>query len=115
MRNYRNSPGAIRALVRDDAVHRNVYIDPELFDIEMERLWRSAWTYLGHDSQVPEAGDFYTVTIAGLPLLMLRGSDGRVRVLINRCAHKGAKMLGADSGNCGKLLRCSYHGWTYTL
>jgi benzoate/toluate 1,2-dioxygenase subunit alpha len=115
MQTYRNSPAAIRALVRADAVHRKVYIDPELFEIEMERLWRSAWTYLGHDSQVPKAGDFYTVSIACLPLMMLRGADGELRVLINRCAHKGAKMLGAASGNCGKLLRCSYHGWTYTL
>src|SRR5258706_5361191 len=46
---------------------------------------------------------------------MLRGTDGAVRVLLNRCAHKGSKILGANSGNCGKLLRCSYHGWTYTL
>src|SRR5277367_3670738 len=46
---------------------------------------------------------------------MLRGPDGNVRVLLNRCAHKGAKILGAGSGNCGKVLRCSYHGWTYAL
>ncbi len=115
MLDYRHSPAAIRALVRDDAVHRDVYINSELFDLEMERLWRAAWTYVGHDSQVPNAGDFYTVNIAGQPLLMLRGSDGVVRVLLNRCAHKGAKILGAGSGNCGKLLRCSYHGWTYSL
>jgi phenylpropionate dioxygenase-like ring-hydroxylating dioxygenase large terminal subunit len=101
--------------VREDAVHRDVYINPELFDIEMQRLWRSVWTYIGHDSQVPHAGDFYAVTIAGQPLLMLRGSDGTVRVMLNRCAHKGAKIVGASAGNCGKLLRCSYHGWTYTL
>jgi benzoate/toluate 1,2-dioxygenase alpha subunit len=115
MTEYRHSAAAIRALVRDDAVHRDVYINPELFDIEMQRLWRSTWTYIGHDSQVPHAGDFYAVTIAGQPLLMLRGSDGTVRVMLNRCAHKGAKIVGAPSGNCGKLLRCSYHGWTYTL
>jgi len=115
MPEYRHSAAAIRALVRDDAVHRDVYINPELFDLEMERLWRSAWTYIGHDSQVPNAGDFYTANIARQPLLMLRGTDGAVRVLLNRCAHKGSKILGANSGNCGKLLRCSYHGWTYTL
>lgn len=115
MTEYRHSAAAIRALVRGDAVHRDVYLSPELFDLEMERLWRSSWTYVGHDSQVPNAGDFYTVTIAGQPLLMLRGSDGTLRVLLNRCAHKGAKIVGAGFGNCGKLLRCSYHGWTYTL
>jgi benzoate/toluate 1,2-dioxygenase subunit alpha len=112
---YRHSAAAIRALVRDDAVHRDVYLHPELFELEMERLWRSAWTFVGHDSQVQNAGDFHTVTIARQPLLMLRGPDGAVRVLLNRCAHKGAKIVGAASGNCGKLLRCPYHGWTYTL
>src|ERR1700722_4316749 len=115
MAEYRHDAAAIRALVRDDAVHRDVYISPELFDLEMERLWRSAWTYVGHDSQVPNGGDFCTVNIAGQPLLMLRGSDGAVRVLLNRCAHKGAKIVGAPSGNCGKLLRCPYHGWIYAL
>ena len=113
--NYRHDPQAIRALLRDDAVHRDVYTCPELFDLEMERLWSSAWTYVGHDSQVPNPGDFYTANVARQPLLMLRGSDGTVRVLLNRCAHKGARIVSANSGNCGKLLRCSYHGWTYAL
>jgi benzoate/toluate 1,2-dioxygenase alpha subunit len=112
---YRQNSAAIRALVRGDAVHRDVYTDPGLFDLEMERLWRSAWVYIGHDSQVPNAGDFYTVNVARQPLLMIRGTDGNLRVLLNRCAHKGAKVLSANAGNCGKLLRCSYHGWTYTL
>jgi len=115
MPEFRHDAAAIRALVRDDAVHRDVYTNPQLFELEMERLWQSAWTYVGHDSQVPNAGDFYAVTIARQPLLMLRGPDGAVRVLLNRCAHKGAKVLGAREGNCGKVLRCSYHGWTYAL
>jgi benzoate/toluate 1,2-dioxygenase alpha subunit len=115
MTGYRHSTAAIRALVRGDAVHRDVYVNPELFDLEMERLWPSAWTYVGHESQVPNSGDFLTVNIARQPLLMLRGADGALRVLLNRCAHKGAKIVAAGSGNCGKLLRCSYHGWTYGL
>jgi benzoate/toluate 1,2-dioxygenase alpha subunit len=115
MSDYRSSAAAIRALVRDDAVHRDVYLSPALFDLEMERLWRSAWTYVGHDSQVPNAGDFLSVNIARQPLLLLRGSDGVLRVLLNRCAHKGSRLIGASSGNCGRLLRCAYHGWTYTL
>ncbi len=115
MSDYRLSAAAIRALVRDDAVHRDVYLSPVLFDLEMERLWRSAWIYVGHDSQVPNTGDFLSVNIARQPLLLLRGSNGDLRVLLNRCAHKGARLVGANSGNCGRLLRCSYHGWTYTL
>ncbi|MCB1623583.1 MAG: Rieske 2Fe-2S domain-containing protein [Pseudomonadales bacterium] len=113
MSRYRSNPEAIRALVRADEVHRDVYTDPELFEIEQEHLWRNAWIYLGHDSQVPKSGDFYSTQIAGRPLFMLRGTDGVVRVLYNRCAHKGAKLINAVAGNVGPMLRCPYHGWTY--
>ncbi len=112
---YRDNPGAIRSLVRGGEVHRDVYLSPELFDLEMERLWHRAWIYVGHDSQVPKTGDYHTAEIAGQPLVMIRGPDGEVRVLYNRCAHKGAKIVSAASGNCPGVLRCPYHGWTYRL
>jgi benzoate/toluate 1,2-dioxygenase alpha subunit len=115
MANYRDDDGAIAALVRPDRVHRDVYIHPELFDLEMERLWHRAWIYVGHDSQVPKAGDFYTTQIGRQPVILIRDADDEIRVLMNRCAHKGTKVVGAVSGNCGGLLRCPYHGWTYRL
>lgn len=116
MNRYRNNPQAIRALVRPDSVHRDVYINPELFELEMENLWRNTWIYVGHDSQVPNAGDFYTTQIGREPVILLRGSDDRVRVLHNRCAHRGTKLLSAVHGRCQSgALRCPYHGWTYRL
>jgi benzoate/toluate 1,2-dioxygenase subunit alpha len=116
MSRYRNDPRAIRALVRPDEIHRDVYLDPELFDLEMEQLWRHTWLYVGHDSQVPNPGDFYTTELARVPVLMIRGTDGLVRVLPNRCAHKGTRLASAVHGKCvGGALRCPYHGWTYRL
>ena len=116
MSRYRNNPVAVRGLVRPDAVHRDVYINPEIFELEMEQLWRNTWIYVGHDSQVPSAGDYYTTDIARQPVIMLRDSNDKVRVLMNRCAHKGARLVSAPSGHCeGGLLRCPYHGWTYRL
>jgi len=112
---YRDNPGAIRALVRGGDVHRDVYTNPELFDLEMERLWHSAWIYVGHDSQVPAIGDYYSAEIARQPLVMLRAADGAVRVFYNRCAHRGSRLVSANTGNCGGILRCPYHGWTYRL
>jgi benzoate/toluate 1,2-dioxygenase alpha subunit len=114
-RSYRNDPSAIRSLVRGGDVHRDVYVDAELFELEMERLWRTAWVYVGHDSQVPSPGDYYTTEIAGEPLIMSRAADGEVRVFFNRCAHRGARLVSATAGNCGAVLRCPYHGWTYRL
>jgi benzoate/toluate 1,2-dioxygenase alpha subunit len=113
---YRDQPEAIRALVREDAVHRDVYRSQELFDLEMERLWRNTWVYVGHDSQVPNVGDYYSTEVARQPLIMLRDESGNVRVLMNRCAHKGARLVSAMHGQCeNRLLRCPYHGWTYRL
>jgi phenylpropionate dioxygenase-like ring-hydroxylating dioxygenase large terminal subunit len=110
---YANDPARIQALVKPDQVHRDVYLDPEIFELEMQRLWRRTWIYVGHESQVPRAGDFYTTDIAGQPLAMVRDADESIHVLLNRCAHKGAKVIGAQAGNCKGYLRCPYHGWIY--
>ena len=116
MSRYRDNPPAIRALVRPDEIHRDLYLDSELFDLEMEQLWRHTWLYVGHDSQVPNPGDFYTVQLAREPVIMIRGTDGVVRVLPNRCAHKGTRLATAIHGKCaGGTIRCPYHGWTYRL
>ena len=115
MTDYFGNPDAVRALIRPDEVHRDVYISDELFDLEMQQLWRNTWIYVGHDSQVPKAGDFYTTQIGLQPVIMIRDKEGSVNVLMNRCAHKGAKLLSAQAGNCGSVVRCPYHGWTYRL
>jgi benzoate/toluate 1,2-dioxygenase subunit alpha len=113
MSRYRGHPDAIRALVRDDAVHRDVYLDPELFTLEMEELWAKTWIYVGHESQVPNPGDYYACVIGTEPVMMIRQSDARVRVLRNRCAHKGSKLVSDTSGNVGRFIRCPYHAWSY--
>jgi len=116
MNRYSADPASVRGLVRPDCIHRDVYLDPEVFDLEMERLWRNAWIYVGHDSQVPNPGDFYSAQIGREPVIMVRGTDTKVRVLPNRCSHKGTKLVSATQGHCqAGLLRCPYHGWTYRL
>jgi nitrite reductase/ring-hydroxylating ferredoxin subunit len=105
----------INQLIRGDEVHADVYIDPALFALEQERLFARTWQYVGHASQVPNTGDFYSVEIAGQPLIMLRRQDGSVGVLENRCAHKGTAIVNRRAGNTGKSLQCPYHGWSYRL
>jgi phenylpropionate dioxygenase-like ring-hydroxylating dioxygenase large terminal subunit len=112
---YREDDEALRSLVRDDAVHRDVYLSEEVFELERERLFARTWIYVGHDSQVPSAGDWAAADVGGRPVLMVRGEDGQVRVVMNRCAHKGAKLVSGRSGNTGRFLRCPYHAWAYDL
>ena len=110
---YRSNPEAVRSLVQPDRVHRDLYIDRELFELEQEHFFANTWNYLGHDSQIPKAGDYLSVDIAGRPLMAVRQADGSVKVLMNRCAHKGSKLVTEACGNTGKFFRCPYHAWTY--
>ena len=102
----------IRDLVRPGRVHRRLYTDPEIFERELEKIFGRSWIYVGHESQVPEPGDFYATRIGRQPVVMVRHGDGSVRVLHNRCAHRGAQVVGVERGRAEAFV-CCYHGWTY--
>ena len=113
MTTYRGNPDAVRALVQPDRVHRDLYISEDLFALEQEHFFANTWNYAGHDSQLPQPGDYIRVEIAGRPLIVVRHTDRSVRVLMNRCAHKGSQLVSAPCGNTGKFFRCPYHAWTF--
>ncbi|MGL4280662.1 MAG: Rieske 2Fe-2S domain-containing protein, partial [Albidovulum sp.] len=113
MSRYRGNPEAVRGLIRETEVHRDVYIDPEVFDLEMEHLFANTWVYVGHGSQIPNPGDYYTTTIGAQPVIMVRHTDQTIKVLYNRCPHKGTKIAIDGCGNAGKFFRCPYHAWTF--
>jgi phenylpropionate dioxygenase-like ring-hydroxylating dioxygenase large terminal subunit len=106
--------GALGALIEERRVHRRVYTDPALFELELRRIFGRAWIYVGHESQVPAAGDYLTTALARQPVVMVRHADGGVRVLFNRCAHRGA-IVAAERRGRAETFRCAYHGWTYRL
>lgn len=102
----------IAALVRADSVHRRVYTDPRIFELEMERIFGRAWIYLGHESQVRQPGDYFLSQIGRTPLIVARHSDGAIHALINRCSHRGAKVCSAPEGH-SRAFVCPYHAWTF--
>ena len=102
----------IAALVEKDRVHKRVYTDPDIFDLEMKRVWGQAWVFVGHESQVPNPGDYFSTSIGTQAVIMTRHKDGKVNVLFNRCSHKGAQLVGDDAGHVGQF-RCPYHGYVF--
>ena len=102
----------LAGFIRDDSVHKKVYTDPSIFELEMERIWHKAWVYVGHDSQVKQPGDYFATSIGNQPVVMTRHKDDRVYVLFNRCSHKGAQVVGETCGHLQQL-RCSYHGYVF--
>ena len=99
-------------LVAEDRVHHSVYSDPAIFDLEMDRIFGRAWLLLGHDSQIPNPGDYITTRMGREPVIVTRHRDGVVQVLINRCAHRGAMVCHEASGNT-RQFACPYHGWVF--
>jgi benzoate/toluate 1,2-dioxygenase subunit alpha len=113
MTRYAGNAEALRALVREQEVHRDVYVSEEVFQLEMEHMFPNSWVYVGHDSQVPNPGDYFGTTIGTQPILLVRHTDGKVHVLHNRCPHKGTRITSETCGNTGKFFRCPYHAWSF--
>src|SRR5258708_23871247 len=95
-------------LVQPDRVHRSVYADPAIFELELERIFGRAWLVLGHESQVRNAGDYFTTRMGREPVIVARQDDGSVRPLINRCGHPGSMVCAHGRCNAAPILR-PYH------
>jgi phenylpropionate dioxygenase-like ring-hydroxylating dioxygenase large terminal subunit len=109
------SDSEIAALVEPDRMHRLAYTDEEIFELEMERVFERNWIYIGHESQIPNPGDYYLAQVGRQPMMMTRDHNGEINVLYNRCPHRAAQLCTARKGNAGKLIRCSYHAWMFEL
>ena len=104
----------VRALVQPGRVHRSIYCDEDIFQMELDRIFGSAWIYVGHESQIKAPGDFLATRIGRKPLLLVRDPDGKIQLLHNQCAHRGSMVVASDGGHTSEF-RCCYHGWTYHL
>lgn len=93
-------------------VHRDVYSDPELFELEQKFIFERSWNFLGLESQLPKANDFITGWIGRTPVLVTRDARGALGAFVNVCRHKGVMLCGAEEGNA-KYHVCPYHGWAY--
>jgi phenylpropionate dioxygenase-like ring-hydroxylating dioxygenase large terminal subunit len=90
------------------------YTDPAFHALEAEYLFKRAWLYAGHESELVGPGSYKMCDIGGAPVLLVRGDDGEVRAFYNTCRHRGAPVVRNESGTA-RLLVCQFHSWTYDL
>jgi len=92
-----------------------VYTDAELYAREQERIFRGpTWNFLALECEIPKVGDYKTTYVGDAPVIVVRGDDGRINAMVNRCAHKGSLICYKRAGNVREF-NCVYHNWTYDL
>ena len=106
------APGEPPCQLQVPVVH---YTSQQRFELEWERLFLRRPLIIGHESQIPAAGDSLVYDWLGLPLLTIRDRAGRIGTFINVCRHRGMRLVQAEGQTCLRSLVCPYHQWTYGL
>ena len=90
------------------------YTSKEYTLIERKKLFEDKWMVIGVASSLPNVGDAKPVDILGMPILLVRSKDKKIRVFHNVCSHRGLKLV-TKSGNIKNVIRCPYHSWSYNF
>src|SRR5919197_73889 len=94
-------------------ISREIYINPDIFEQEMEQIFQRCWLLLGHESQLPNPGDFVMSRMGTEEVIVVRDrKDHQIRAFLNSCRHRGMKVCRYDQGN-GLVFTCPFHAWTY--
>lgn len=93
-------------------VAKSVYVDPEIFELEMERIFARVWTFVCHESQIKTVGDYFATQIARQPIFAIRSTENDIKVYFDACSHRGARLTTRRYGRAATIT-CRYHGWCF--
>src|SRR5436190_13565301 len=93
-------------------ISREIFVNDAIYAEEQERIFARAWLFVGHESQIPNPGDFVVSGMGEESVILCRDRAGEVHVFLNSCRHRGMKVCRYDEGNTA-VFTCPYHGWSY--
>jgi choline monooxygenase len=108
------SYNAAAALQDAHTIPASWYTDTRIARLELQNVFSRAWQEVGRTEQVEKPGQYVTASVAGEPVVAVRGSDGKLRAFYNVCRHHAMTVMNEPCGHA-QHMRCPYHGWTYNL
>ncbi len=111
-RNFRKTTETFTAGAK--TMPQRYFVSPEIFAEEREKIFANRWVLVGHQSQIAEAGDYFTAEVAGESLIVIRDKSGEARGFYNVCRHRGTRLCEDATGQV-RAIQCPYHAWTYGL
>jgi len=102
------------SIIEANGLPNECYLNDEYFKIERERVFFNNWIVVGVSSSVPEIGDAKPFDLMGVPLLILRDKNNKIRVFHNVCSHRGMILVNEEC-KLRNTIRCPYHSWSYNF
>jgi Rieske 2Fe-2S family protein len=91
------------------------FVSPEIFAQEQEKIFSTQWVLTGHQSVIPQPGDYFISEVADESLIVVRDKRGEIRGFYNVCRHRGSRLIENRNGQLSAAIQCPYHAWTYAL
>ena len=98
----------------DWSLDQKFYKDTSIFDLEKHTIFYNSWIFIGHESQIPNKGDFFVYKLLDEEIIVLRNKENKVKAFFNVCRHRGSRVCLEEKGNTSRF-SCPYHSWTYNL
>jgi len=97
-----------------ETLPQRYFVSPEIFAVELQKIFATNWVLVGHQSQLAKPGDYFLVEVAGESLIIAKDQRSTIRAFYNVCRHRGARLCEEENGH-GTTIQCAYHAWTYAL
>ena len=98
----------------DWSLDQKFYKDTSIFDLEKHNIFYNSWIFIGHESQIPNKGDFFVYKLLDEEIIVLSYKENKVKAFFNVCRHRGSRVCLEEKGNTSRF-SCPYHSWTYNL
>ena len=93
-------------------ISREIFVNDEIYAEEQEKIFTRAWLFVGHESQIPNPGDYVVSCMGEESVILCRDRANTIHVFLNSCRHRGMKVCRYDEGNT-TVFTCPYHGWSF--